>query len=545
MKTFLLLALLVTFGSLGEILSAKGMRQVGDVSFRPREILRAVARAARNKYLFLSVFFLALSFFTFLSLLSYADLSYVVPLTAVGYITNTVGAKFLLKEKISRGRWAGTLLVAAGVAIISLPSGVEAAAIKLASHLAHALSITVNPSGRSLSAALPLGDWLTISLRLTLLALVIASIAYYALALAGAWSWARDRHRQRALDAALAPPVSVLIPVRGADAESYETFAGFCRQDYPEYQIIFGVRDADDPAVEVIRKLQADFPGRHIELVISPLEVGHNAKVSNLQNMSARLAHDYLVIADSDIRVGADYLRRVIAPLQREGVGMVTCLYRGTLARTFAARLENVGLAATFAPEVLSSRLLEGVRFALGSTIAVRRALLEQIGGFRAIADYLADDFLLGNRAAATGCEVVLSECVVEHVAGRETVWTMLTHQLRWNRAVRASRPKSYVGLVVTYGTTTSLLLAAALGFAALAWWLAGLTYALRLTVAWAVGVVLLSDRGLRRDFWLIPLRDWIGFAAWAACFFGDRVRWRGNTFRVLRGGKITPTGEA
>jgi ceramide glucosyltransferase len=545
MKTFLLLALLVTFGSLGEILSAKGMRQVGDVSFRPREILRAVARAARNKYLFLSVFFLALSFFTFLSLLSYADLSYVVPLTAVGYITNTVGAKFLLKEKISRGRWAGTLLVAAGVAIISLPSGVEAAAIRLAGHLAHALSITVNPSGRSLSAALPLGDWLTISLRLTLLALVTASIVYYALALAGAWSWARDRRRQRALDAALAPPVSVLIPVRGADAESYETFVGFCRQDYPEYQIIFGVRDADDPAVEVIRKLQADFPGRRIELVISPLEVGHNAKVSNLQNMSARLAHDYLVIADSDIRVGADYLRRVIAPLQREGVGMVTCLYRGTLARTFAARLENVGLAATFAPEVLSSRLLEGVRFALGSTIAVRRALLEQIGGFRAVADYLADDFLLGNRAAATGCEVVLSECVVEHVAGRETVRTMLTHQLRWNRAVRASRPKSYVGLVVTYGTTTSLLLAAALGFAALAWWLAGLTYALRLTVAWAVGVVLLSDRGLRRDFWLIPLRDWIGFAAWAACFFGDRVRWRGNTFRVLRGGKITPTGEA
>jgi ceramide glucosyltransferase len=545
MKTFLLLALLVTFSSLGEILSAKGMRQVGHVSHRPREILSAAGRAARNKYLFLSVFFLALSFFTFLSLLSYADLSYVVPLTAVSYITNTVGAKLLLKEKISRERWAGTLLVAAGVAIISLPSGVEAAAVRLFGYLAHAPLALVNPAGRALTAALPLGDWLLIALRLLLLALVLASIAYYALALAGAWSWARDRRRQRALGLNFTPPVSVMIPARGADAEAHETFARFCRQDYPDYQIVFGVRDADDPAVEVIRRLQADFPSRRIELVISPAEAGHNAKVSNLQNMSAHVAHDHLVIADSDIRVGSDYLRRVVAPLQDSSVGMVTCLYRGTLARTFAARLENVGLTSSFGPEVLSSRLLEGIKFALGSTIAVRRELLEQIGGFRAVADYLADDFLLGNRTAAAGYEVVLSDSVVEHVAGPRTFGAMLAHQLRWNRAVRVSRPRSYVGLVVTYGTTTSLLLLAALNFAAFGWWLAGLTYALRLTVAWVVGVGMLGDRELRRDFWLIPLRDWIGFGAWAACFVGDRVQWRGATFRVRRGGKIEPVAEA
>jgi ceramide glucosyltransferase len=545
MKTFLLLALLVTFSSVGEILSAKGMRQVGDVSHRPREILRAVGRAVRNKYLFLSVCFLALSFFTFLSLLSYADLSYVVPLTAVSYITNTVGAKLLLKEKISRSRWAGTLLVAAGVAVISLPAAVETAAVSLTARLTQALLAALSPSGAALSAATPLSSRLAFGLRAALLALVLASVAYYALALIGAWGWARDRRRQRALGGDFTPPVSILIPVRGADAETYETFAGFCRQDYPDYEIVFGVRDADDPAVAVVRKLQADFPSRRVGLVVSPAEIGPNAKVSNLQNLSARAAHDLFVIADSDIRVGGDYLRRVVAPLRRPGVGMVTCLYRGTLARTFAARLENVGISASFGPEVVSARQLEGVKFALGSTIALRREALEQIGGFRAVADYLADDFRLGNRVAAAGHKIILSDCVVEHVAGPETARTLLGHLLRWNRAVRVSRPKSYAGLVVTYGTTTSLLLLAALNFSAFGWAVLALTYALRLAAAWAVGVRLLGDRTLRRDFWMVPLRDWIGFGVWAAGFVGDHVRWRGTTFRVRRGGKIEPVAGA
>ncbi|HYE75353.1 MAG TPA: glycosyltransferase, partial [Blastocatellia bacterium] len=318
MKTFLLLALLITFSSLGEILVAKGMQCVGDVPFRLHDILRAAWRAVSNRYLPMGVFFLALSFFTFLSLLSYADLSYVVPLTAVSYITNTIGAKFLLKETITKSRWIGTLLVAGGVSIISLPGIVESIAVNFAHSVFESLQSILLPSGEALSASSPFTAWLVFALRLALLVCVIASFVYYLISIAGLISWSRDRVRQRKLGAQFTPPVSILIPVRGADASTYETFAGFCRQDYPAYQIIFGVRDPDDPAVAIIRKLQSDFPDCEIELVISPAEIGHNAKVSNLQNMSERARHDHLIIVDSDIRVGTDYLSRVIAPLQQE-----------------------------------------------------------------------------------------------------------------------------------------------------------------------------------------------------------------------------------
>lgn len=545
MKTFLLMVQLILLSSLGEILSAKGMQQVGHVSFSPRGLLTAAARAVRNRYLFLSVVCMTGAFFTFLSLLSYADLSYVVPLTAVSYITNTVGAKLLLKERISRGRWTGTLLVAAGVTIISLPASAETAAINLASALFRALVAALNPARDPLSPALPLMGWVAFALRLGLLVCAVASVVYYSISLVAAWSWSRDRRRQRNLGTSFTPPVSIMIPVRGADVEAYENFAAFCRQDYPDYQIVFGVRDADDPAVAVIRRLQADFPARRIDLVISPAEIGHNAKVSNLQNMSARAAHEHVVIVDSDIRVVGDYLRRVVAPLQDSSVGMVTCLYRGTRGRTVAARLENVGITASFGPEVVTARMLEGVKFALGSTIATRRSLLERVGGFHAVADYLADDFLLGNFVAAAGYKVALSDYVVEHVSAPETMQSMLKHQLRWNRAVRVSRPGGYAGLVLTYGTTTSWLLAAALGFSGFAWAMLAAAYGVRLLAAGLIGVVMLGDQGLARDFWMIPLRDWLGFGVWVAAFGGNRIQWRGTTFQILRGGKIKPVAEA
>ncbi|MDX2041464.1 MAG: glycosyltransferase [Acidobacteriota bacterium] len=187
-------------------------------------------------------------------------------------------------------------------------------------------------------------------------------------------------------------------------------------------------------------------------------EIGFNGKVSNLQNCFAKAKHDTLLIVDSDIRVEPDYLRRVVAPMQQEKVGMVTCLYRGANARTFAALLENIGISSTFGPEVCSSRLLEGIAFALGSTIVMRREILERIGGFPAVADYLADDFVLGNSTAKLGYEIVLSDCVVEHISAPDTLATMLKHQLRWGRSTRISRPLGYRGLILTYGTVTALL---------------------------------------------------------------------------------------
>lgn len=533
MKTLLLLASLIIFSSVGEILSARGMKQVGALSFRPRLLLKSLGRIFTNRNLFVGVVFLAVSFFSFLSLLSYADLSYVVPLTAIGYLTNTIGSKFLLHEKISPARWWGTILVTIGVAIISLPPNFAATVISAAQSLLAQLNSDQSAFTRAFS--------LLFALRVFLLLLVIAALVYNGIALVAGWLWSRDRQRQRALGTSFAPPVTILIPVRGADAESYENFASFCRQEYAELQLVFGCREEDDPAIPIIRQLQADFPQRRIELVISDHTIGTNAKVSNLHNMYARAAYNHLVIVDSDIRVEPDYLRRVMAPLQIPKVGMVTCLYRGAKARTFAALLENIGIASTFGAEVMSSRALEGIKFALGSTIALRRELFEQIGGFLVVADYLADDFWLGNRVAAAGYEVVLSDCVVDHISAPDTINTMLQHQLRWGRAVRVSRPKGFAGLILTYGMATSLLLLVSLGFSAFGWIVVGSTLLLRFLTSFYCGVVLMNDHVLLKYLWLVPLRDLLGFGVWVASFFGSEIHWRGHRFLVLRSGKIKP----
>gem|GEM_PF-28281 len=549
MKTFLLLCSLIAGSSLGEILSAKGMQQIGDVSFRLRVLLSTIWRMIRNPYLIAGICCLAISFFSFISLLSYADLSFIVPLTALSYITNTFGARFFLKEKISKGRWLGTILVAAGVALISVSGQVESLLNTYVKEWLSRfnLSFTSNQS-LGLSFGQALGGPGSISafqllfvLRIALSVCAVASIAYYTIALIAGLLWFNDRRRQRALGSSYLPPATIFKPVRGADAEAYENFAGFCRQDYAEYQIIFGVKDENDPAVAIIKRLAADFPHRDLELVISPDEIGFNPKISNLQNMYPKAKHDLLLIVDSDIRVGPDYLRRVVAPLQQPHVGMVTCLYRGANAKTFAALLENIGISSTFGPEVCSARTLEGIAFALGSTIVMRRDLLERIGGFPAVANYLADDYRLGYHTVKEGYQVILSDYVVEHIAGPETLATMLKHQLRWGRAMRISRPWGYRGLILSYGTATSLLALLAWNFSSFAWWLFGVTMLARFLLAFVIGVYGLKDFVLARYLWLVPIRDLMTFGVWIASFTGDEIQWRGARFRVLPGGELAP----
>jgi ceramide glucosyltransferase len=544
MKTFLLLSSLIAFSSLGEILAAKGMKQVGKVSFRPRALLGAFWRMIRNPYLIVGVSSLALSFFSFISLLSYADLSFVLPLTSVGYITNTLGAHFFLKERVSKERWLGTLLVAGGVSIVSLSDRIEATLNINATNWADKFYFILAPDELIDQYQSPTPFWLLFAIRLILLMFVSAAIAYHLFSLFAGLSWFHDRRKQRALGLNYTPPVTIFKPVAGADPEAYDNFASFCLQDYPEFQVIFGARAENDPAVPIIKRLIADLPGHDIELVISQTETGYNGKVSNLQNMYARAKHDVFLIADSDIRVGTDYLRRVVAPLQQPRVGMVTCLYRGARAKTFAALLENIGISSTFGPDVCSSRSLEGIAFALGSTIVMRRDLLERIGGFQAVADYLADDFLLGNYAAKAGHEIVLSDYVVGHVTATNTFAAMLKQQMRWARAIRISRPWGYCGLIFTYGTATSLLALAAWSFSSFAWWLFAAVLLTRFLPAFAVGVFGLKDLALARYFWLVPLRDLIAFAVWVMSFFGDQIEWRGANFRVLPGGKLMPSGK-
>src|SRR5579872_1517519 len=244
----------------------------------------------------------------------------------------------------------------------------------------------------------------------------VASIIYYVLSLWSAASFLRMRKADRNLRPTQStPPVSILKPLRGTDPEMYESFRSHCLQDYPEYEIIFGVSDANDPAIPLVERLKNEFPQRAIQLLICRESLGTNTKVSNLSQMVRAARYEYFVVNDSDIRVQPDYLQRIVAPLSDSEVGLVTCLYRGIANETVGSRLESLGISTDFAAGVLVAQMVEhGIKFGLGSTLAFRGHDLQAIGGFEALADYLADDYQFGRRIAALGLKVNLSDVVAE-----------------------------------------------------------------------------------------------------------------------------------
>jgi ceramide glucosyltransferase len=369
---------------------------------------------------------------------------------------------------------------------------------------------------------------------------ILSSSIYYLLCL---WSAARFLRERKAASEASSPPfppISILKPLKGTDPEMFESFRSHCLQDYPEYEIIFGVSDPNDPAIESVRSLQREFPDRRIELLVSPKILGPNVKVSNLAQMLAEARCDYLIVNDSDIRVEPDYLRRVTAPLADSRVGMVTCLYRGVAGPTLGSRLEGLGISTDFCPSVLAARQLEGgIRFGLGSTLAFRRLELEKIGGFTSFVDCLADDYELGKRIAGLGLSVKLSDVVVETYLPPYRLREFLAHQLRWARGVRDARAGGYLGLVFTFGFLWSLLALAASQGALWAWSAFAVTMFLRLAVALVVGEGVLRDRQILKCAWLIPLRDLVAAAIWVVSLGGHTVTWRGDRFR-LKKGKLT-----
>ncbi len=403
-------------------------------------------------------------------------------------------------------------------------------------------------------------------------------------AYAGACVWAaRQWHRVRqVIDPDWTPPVTILKPVRGNDAYAYDNFASFCRLDYPtnRVQIVFGVLDANDPAIRVVRQLQCDFPDRDITIIVPPPAPlrGHNLKVCNLVAMLPAAKHSLLVLCDSDIRVGPDYLRHVVAPFReeerkgekekrrrgeegkirdtryeiREGedsslilhpssfaVGLVTCPYRGFLPQNLPSYLEALGFGADFIPSALVSRALSGIDFAFGATIAIPRVILDEIGGFEAILDDLADDFLLGNRVKHAGYQVVLSNYVVENVLGAEPFDTMWARRLRWARTVRACRPIGYLGAFITQGSTLALLFGMAMGFNAPGISIMFGVLAVRIAAATWIANVYTHDVSVRRGWLLLPLSDLLQSALYVVSFFGSNIVWRGQKFRLLTGGKI------
>lgn len=369
----------------------------------------------------------------------------------------------------------------------------------------------------------------------------VSSSIYYLLCLWSAAGFLRARKTIRSSGWPQSlPPVTILKPLKGVDPEIYEGFRSHCLQDYPEYEIIFGVSDAADPAVASVEQLQREFPSCAIRLVVCSNILGANVKVSNLEQMMELARYDHLIVNDSDIRVERDYLRRVIAPLADERIGMVTCPYRAVPAPTLGSQLEALGISSDFCAGVLVAQEIEGgLHFGLGSTLAFRRKELERIGGFRAIVDFLADDYELGRRIADLGLKVVLSDVVVETHLPAYGLRGFLDHQLRWARGLRDVRFGGYIGLAATFGLLWGLLNVIASHTALWSWVVLAAVLLLRVAVAVGAGKLVLQDSKVPAQLPLLPVRDLLAVFVWIASFAGHTVVWRGETFK-LKNGRLT-----
>ena len=371
----------------------------------------------------------------------------------------------------------------------------------------------------------------------------VGSLFFYALSVTGISSFLG--HRRRVLEQPTPsenqlPPVTILKPLKGIDPEIGESFRSHCEQQYPEFQLVFGVSDPDDPAIAVVHDLQVKYPKIPIELVVCSRVLGPNIKLSNLAQMLPSARHELLLVNDSDIRVPKDYLQNVVAPFANQSLGLVTCLYRGLPGATLGSRLEALSLSTDFIPGVLSARFLEGgLHFGLGSTLAFRRNDLIAIGGFEALLDCLADDYELGRRIASTGKKIELCAATVTTFLPAYTLRQFFRHQLRWSRTIRDARSWGYTGLVFTFGLPWALVTLLAARGAPWAWILLALTLVMRLAVAFSSSVLVLDDRQFSRDILLLPVRDMLAPFIWAASFMGNRVHWRGEVFD-LKDGRLT-----
>ena len=346
-------------------------------------------------------------------------------------------------------------------------------------------------------------------------------------------------HWQKEHAGDFAPPVSLLKPLRGIEQNFYATLRTFFEQDYPAYEIVFGLSDAKDPASWTIAQLRREFPKVPVKIAVVPDAVASNPKMNKLQQMVAEASHEVLVVTDADIRVAPDYLRRVVRPLGNGRVGLVTCLYRGVPLGNLGSVLEALGMSGDFAGQVLLARWLRGVRFGLGATLATRKRQIAEIGGLAPWADYLADDYILGSKIAEAGYQVHLSHTVVETLLPHRTLSETFHQQLRWARTIRACSPRGYPGLLFAYAAPLAILPAVMRPDSALA--LIALDCALiaRFLGAWAAGVLVCGDRVVRNYFWLLPVRDLLALVIWLLSFFGSEIVWRHARFRLERDGRI------
>jgi ceramide glucosyltransferase len=361
---------------------------------------------------------------------------------------------------------------------------------------------------------------------------LVAAAGYVVLAVVAVLAWRLRRLSGAALSP---PPVTVLKPLCGAEPGLYAHLRSFCEQDYPQFEIVFGVREADDPACAVVERLIAEFPAVPIKLVIDAQLHGSNRKVSNLINMLSHAHHEVLVMADSDAFVGRDYLGAVTAPLRDSAVGLVTCLYCGVPTPGIWSRLGAMYINEWYIPSVLLTWLFGYQGYVSGQTLCLRRATLQAIGGLEGLADQLAEDYRLGELVRGLNLRIVLSPYLLSGEHHEPDLSSMTRHELRWMRTIRVLRPRSFLGIFVTFSLPLALIgitfASSAAGVSLVPWSLFGLILVARMTLHFAHRIR--GQRSMLSDFWLLPVRDLLMCWIWCRSFFSSRVSWRGNEFDV------------
>ena len=358
----------------------------------------------------------------------------------------------------------------------------------------------------------------------------LCGLAYQALCIAAALAFARQPTPAKNF----APPVTILKPLRGADRLANDCFRSHCVQEYPRYEVLFGVNDSADPAAAIVERLAREFP--HVRLLVCPEILGPNRKVATLAQMLRSAQYDYVVINDSDILVDPDYLHEVVGPLADSRVGLVTSLYRGVPGHTTWSKLEALGIADFAASVLLAYR--GNFHYGFGSTLALSRETLHNIGGLEQFADYLADDYQLATAVARSGKKVVLAQRAVATLLPNYSFAQFWAHQQRWARTVRDANPAGYFGLLLTFGIAWSVVAVLASRGAAWAWALLAVNTFLRLVATVVVGKSVLDDDLTMRHLWLLPLRVVLEPIVWAVSWAGNTVSWRGEKLR-LRHGKL------
>ncbi len=374
-----------------------------------------------------------------------------------------------------------------------------------------------------------------------LLGIAAIPFIYYLLAIFSSWRYFQQK--EPVASESFTPPVSILKPIRGLDPDAYDNLASFCRQDYPQYEMIFCVDPEDDTVRPVVEKLQKDFPECEIRVLYGSGRIASNDKVAKLARMVAEARYDTVVITDSDVRVRPDYLRAMVDPLREKGVGAVTCFYVHTDLQTFADRLQTVGMMSDFYAGILVAWQLEGIKFALGPSIATTRTKLAEFGGYGSIENSPGDDLLVGRLIAEQGHEVRLLRYAVSTVSDFASMSDLLHKRMRWIVVMRHMRPWGHMGLVFTQGLPWSLAAVALHPTWGVAVGYLGTYAVLRAMMTWVIGVHGLRRSGLWGEMVLIPLWDAVAFSIWLASFLRSSIRWRGADY-YIREGKLVPVAK-